>query len=297
MSLPYFPMYPTDFEAKTSHLTLIEDGAYNRLLRLCWMTPGCSLPDDEAWIMRRVRARTDDEIAAVRIVLAEFFQLENGRLHQAKLTRIWREAHDAHQRRVNAGSSGGKSKALKIKETMPSNATAKPKQPEPEPDIREDTNVSSWRKSSPLEGFDAFWEIWPSKINKDAARRAWKKMSLESRRLAYRAVRDGWFERWRQGSPDANPIHASSFLNGKRWEDQIQTEKNHGNGNRRTSSRPSPHSTLFAAARSLAGGNDGGSAEPLGEMRDVTPTGETGLADGQGGNASEPFLRIIDGRS
>jgi uncharacterized protein YdaU (DUF1376 family) len=31
MSLPYFPMYPTDFEAKTSHLTLAEDGAYNRL--------------------------------------------------------------------------------------------------------------------------------------------------------------------------------------------------------------------------------------------------------------------------
>jgi uncharacterized protein YdaU (DUF1376 family) len=53
MSLPYFPMYPSDFEAKTSHLTLLEDGAYNRLLRLCWMTPGCSIPADEAWIMRR----------------------------------------------------------------------------------------------------------------------------------------------------------------------------------------------------------------------------------------------------
>ncbi|MCP5097247.1 MAG: YdaU family protein, partial [Chloroflexi bacterium] len=36
MSLPYFPMYPTDFEADTSHLTLEEDGAYNRLLRLMW---------------------------------------------------------------------------------------------------------------------------------------------------------------------------------------------------------------------------------------------------------------------
>ena len=32
--LPYFPLYPTDFEADTSHLTLEEDGAYNRLLRL-----------------------------------------------------------------------------------------------------------------------------------------------------------------------------------------------------------------------------------------------------------------------
>jgi len=297
MSLPYFPMFPSDFEAKTAHLTLLEDGAYNRLLRLCWVTPGCSLPDDDAWIMRRMRARTDDEIEAVRTVLDEFFTVENGRLSNARLTQEFTKANESYEKRKNAGAKGGAAKARKTNKKTPSNATAMRKQPEPEPYIREDTNVSSWRKPSPLEGFDDFWEIWPSKINKDAARRAWKKLSLESRRLAYRAVRDGWFERWRQGSPDANPIHASSFLNGKRWEDQIQTESNHGNGNRRTSSRPSPHSTLFAAARSLAGEDDGGSAEPFGGMRDVTPPGETGLADGQGGNASEPFLRIIDGRS
>lgn len=80
MSLPYFNLYPTVFEADTSHLTLAEDGAYNRLLRLCWMTPGCSLPDDEAWIMRRMRARTEEEQEAVRVVLGEFFTASGGRL-------------------------------------------------------------------------------------------------------------------------------------------------------------------------------------------------------------------------
>lgn len=143
MSLPYFPMYPTDFEAKTSHLTLAEDGAYNRLLRICWMTPGCSIPDDDAWIMRRLRVDRAAFDEVVKVVLDEFFTRENGRLSNAKLTRIFASSHEAHEKRKNAGAKGGKAKALNSKEVAPSNAVAKPKQPEPEPEPKKrDTNVS-----------------------------------------------------------------------------------------------------------------------------------------------------------
>jgi uncharacterized protein YdaU (DUF1376 family) len=127
-------MFPSDFEAKTSHLTLIEDGAYNRLLRICWMTAGCSIPIDEAWIMRRVRAHTEAEQEAVRAVLAEYFVCDKGRYSNARLTRVFDEANDAHEKRKNAGAKGGKSKALKTKDFGPSNATAMLKQPEPEPE-------------------------------------------------------------------------------------------------------------------------------------------------------------------
>jgi uncharacterized protein YdaU (DUF1376 family) len=144
MSLPYFPMYPSDFEAKTSHLTLTEDGAYNRLLRLCWMTPGCDIPADEAWVMRRARAVTDDDKLAVLTILGEFFTVKNGRYSNAKLKLIFGEVNEAHQKRVSAGSKGGKAKSLKSNNSVSSNATAKPKQPEPEPEPykKEDTNVS-----------------------------------------------------------------------------------------------------------------------------------------------------------
>lgn len=134
MGLPYFPMYPTDFEGKTSHLTLVEDGAYNRLLRICWMTPGCDMPADEAWVMRRARARTDEEIDAVRAVLSEFFTVIDGRFSNAKLKRIFAETDEAHKKRVSAGSKGGKAKSLNSNKLKPSNAKAKPKQPEPEPE-------------------------------------------------------------------------------------------------------------------------------------------------------------------
>lgn len=143
MSLPYFPMFPTDFEAKTSHLSLAEDGAYNRLLRLCWMTPGCSMPADRAWVYRRMRAHTEADQAVIEAVIAEFFKEAGGRLSNARLAKEWLAANDAHQRRKKAGSKGGKAKAQKTKENGASNATAKPKQPEPEPEPEVIVELSS----------------------------------------------------------------------------------------------------------------------------------------------------------
>lgn len=134
MSLPYFPMFPADFEAKTSHLSLAEDGAYNRLLRICWMSPGCTIPNDEAWIFRRCRAHSEPEREAVRAVLAEFFTATAGRLSNARLLKEWNAANEAYSKRANAGSKGGKAKALKGNGKAPSNAKAMLKQPEPEPD-------------------------------------------------------------------------------------------------------------------------------------------------------------------
>ena len=134
MSLAYFPLFPDDFEADTAHLTLAEDGAYNRLLRLCWRTPGCSIPADRTWVYRRMRAASEADQAVVETVISEFFKEAAGRLSNARLSKEWLAANEAHQRRKSAGSKGGKSKALKTNETASSNATAKPKQPEPEPE-------------------------------------------------------------------------------------------------------------------------------------------------------------------
>lgn len=198
MSLPYFPMFPSDFEAKTSHLTLAEDGAYNRLLRICWMTPGCSIPADEAWIMRRVRAFTEADKEAVRAVLGEFFTVEHGRYSNAKLTRIWIEANDAHEKRKNAGSKGGKAKALKTKETGSSNAKAMPKQPEPEPKLREEAKASSSDGSSPHPANDQ--SIAVSRYNDAAEAAGWPKIQklspTRSRQLKARLAECGGPEGW-----------------------------------------------------------------------------------------------------
>lgn len=146
MSLPYFNLYPRDFEADTSHLSLEEDGAYNRLLRLCWMTPGASIPDDDAWIMRRMRVDQATFDRVVRVVLEEFFQRKAGRVSNARLSKEFAVSTAAHDRRVSAGKSGGTAKALKNKDNGSSNAKAMLKQPEPEADT---TSVVAARDASP----------------------------------------------------------------------------------------------------------------------------------------------------
>ena len=147
MSLPYFNMYPADFEADTSHLTLEEDGAYNRLLRLMWMTPGCSLPNDDSWIARRMRCDAETFARVVKPLISEFLAVENGRVFSPRLRREAMLSEQAHQRRVNAGSNGGrKPNQLKNNGSEPSIAKAMPKQPEPEPEpepvSNSDTDVS-----------------------------------------------------------------------------------------------------------------------------------------------------------
>lgn len=111
MALPYFPLYPTDFEADAAHLTLEEDGAYNRLLRLCWMTPGCSIPADDEWIIRRLRITRSEFDRVVSPVLREFFRRNRGRFYNKRLREEWRRADKTWRAKSNAGKKGGRPQA------------------------------------------------------------------------------------------------------------------------------------------------------------------------------------------
>lgn len=82
---PALPLFVDDYEAATTHLSLEEDGAYTRLLRLSWRTPGCSIPTDDEWIRRRMRV---DELTYQRVVLpvlCEFFEKRKRRWVQKRL--------------------------------------------------------------------------------------------------------------------------------------------------------------------------------------------------------------------
>jgi uncharacterized protein YdaU (DUF1376 family) len=216
MALPYFPMFPTDFEAKTSHLTLAEDGAYNRLLRLMWMTPGCTLPADDAWVMRRMRVDQVTFDAVVKVVIDEFFTVEKGRLSNAKLGRIFVETNTAHEKRVSAGSKGGKAKSLKSNNSNSSNAKAMPKQPEPEPEpIREDTKVSSTQEAARF--YERYLKAHPKPIPSDAGEVAFSALveAGESPAIIV-ASAAAYAEKVRSWSGDAKVQQSDNFLDADR---------------------------------------------------------------------------------
>lgn len=69
----------------------------------------------------------------------------------------------------------------------------------------------------PIE-FSYFWGLVPHKISKAKAEAAWKRLGQQSRKDAVQHI--GRFYEWfAKTYPKAAPLHPSTYLNGRRWED------------------------------------------------------------------------------
>lgn len=216
MSIPYIPLYVADYEADTAHLSIEEDGAYTRLLRLCWRTPGCSVPADREWIMRRMRVDHMTFTRVVEPIIAEFFRTEKGRVFSPRLVAEYNRITETSRKRSDAGKKGGRpAKQLKTNKTGESQAKAKQKHPEPypEPDIERPPIV-------PQGDFDEWWSAYPRKVGKGAARKAYAKakakadtQTILSNTHRFAALMDGKEERFIP--------HPSTWLNQERWDDEL----------------------------------------------------------------------------
>lgn len=127
-TLPYFCYFPKDMGYKIAHLTLAEDGAYHRLLRLCWTTTGCTIPNDINWIARKCLCRSQDDIDVLQSVLDEFFHIKKDRYYNKRLSEEYDKSNAKHKARVDAGKRGGHAKSLKSNNKSSSKAIAKTKQ-------------------------------------------------------------------------------------------------------------------------------------------------------------------------
>ena len=72
--------------------------------------------------------------------------------------------------------------------------------------------------------FDEFWSLYPRKIAKATARKAWAKLSAEQQLMAAKTI-DTHCQYWRAKETELEFIpHASSWLNQERWEDELVIE-------------------------------------------------------------------------
>lgn len=138
MKKPFFNFYVSDYEAKTAHLTIEEDGAYNRLLRLMWMSPDCMIPDDDEWIIRRMRVDVDTYKRVVIPIIDEFMQRKKGKVFSERLLSEFKKINDTFLKRSKAGKKGGRPQAAENKQKDEKagfySKKGGPKQPEPEPE-------------------------------------------------------------------------------------------------------------------------------------------------------------------
>lgn len=68
--------------------------------------------------------------------------------------------------------------------------------------------------------FAKFWDKVPHKVNKVAAQKAWKKLGKEDRRNATKFL-TAFYSHWGKMHPGASPLHVSTYLNNRRWEDDF----------------------------------------------------------------------------
>lgn len=76
--------------------------------------------------------------------------------------------------------------------------------------------------------FPKFWKFYPNKVGKAAAQKAWAKLkvtddlfALIADGLAKQVVSEGWLKDGGKFIP-----HPSTWLNGKRWEDEVKPSSN-----------------------------------------------------------------------
>lgn len=68
--------------------------------------------------------------------------------------------------------------------------------------------------------FSEFWSVWPNKVAKQAAEKSFRRLKPDAKAAAIDGVED-WFRLWRQANPKASAIHATTYLNNARWEDDF----------------------------------------------------------------------------
>ena len=77
-----------------------------------------------------------------------------------------------------------------------------------------------------LEEFEMFWQVYPRKVAKAEARKAWaqtEKVRPPTEQLLKAVYAARASKQWRKDDGEYIP-HASSFLRGERWDDQLEVD-------------------------------------------------------------------------
>lgn len=208
-----------DFQADTMALSMMEQGAYDRLLDYYYATeqPIPLNPERAAIICRAV---TLEERAAVSAVLDQFFTRETDGFHNKRADRELAAAQTARDN----GGKGGRPKKTQVKtETQTESKTGDVTQTltgtgHP-PTTNHQPKTKTLRVVADTE-FGRFWKSWPSterKVAKAKCEQVWRRLQLDAvvDQIIPHIEAMKETDTWKRGFEPA-PL---TYLNQRRWED------------------------------------------------------------------------------
>jgi uncharacterized protein YdaU (DUF1376 family) len=218
MSLPYMKMYWGDYLGDTTHLTAIEHGGYLLLIAHYWRTG--SIPTDEIKLARVTRM-TMKQWHKHGPTILEFFP--NGKHKRIDAERQIANTKSEKNRRSaeTRWNSNSDAKPLPLLETGDANALQMQSVGNAihshSQSIDNKAELNKHKRSHSLASFDRFWKAYPRKQNKGHAEKAWAKaIKLADPDQIISAVERSVWNEDKQFIP-----HPASWLNGKRWEDEL----------------------------------------------------------------------------
>jgi uncharacterized protein YdaU (DUF1376 family) len=209
----WYKFHLGDYITHTTHLSDAEDLAYRRLLDLYYMSEK-PIPTDTAVVARKIRLDLD----ITESVLEEFFEYTEEGYRNPRCDAEIAKYHRQVETNREIGKRGGRPpKTVMETESVTSS----------NPNKIQNKNKNINTPSSAMTEFDTFWKIYPKKVGKDAARKAFEKRNPDDKLLAamIRAVRSQMdSDAWKADGGKYIP-HPTTWLNQGRWQDGETEEK------------------------------------------------------------------------
>jgi uncharacterized protein YdaU (DUF1376 family) len=207
-------------------MTPAEEGAYIRLLCIAWNSNDCGLPDDDkelAVLSRLNEGWFNGSSTKIR----KCFKKRGGRLFNLRLLSERKKQAEWRRKSREGGLKSGKSRKNKDKDTNhPSQMV--PTKDEPKGNTSSTSSSSSIKKEYNGE-FDTLWKAYGYSRSKQGSIKAFTKAIKEGTlkipedmTMLLKAITD---YRKYLTTVDSDQAHLSSWINGKRWEDEYGGDK------------------------------------------------------------------------
>lgn len=202
------------YAKKTAHLSLTEHGAYQVLLDTYYST-GKPLPAAKDELYRIARAMSTAERRAVDRVADEFFPVNgDGSRHNHRAD----EELASYSTQAETNRRIAIEREAKRKEHEQSTNRATKRQPNSE--FRSKPPPNPHRLTA---AFVRFWEVYPKRVAKGRAERAFAKLNPDDellQRMLTAIEAQIASEKWRKESGRFIP-HPATWLNDRGWEDEL----------------------------------------------------------------------------
>jgi uncharacterized protein YdaU (DUF1376 family) len=212
-SLPYMQLYVSDYLADTAHLTAQQHGAYMLLLMNYWQR-GKAL-DNSNERLSHVARLSPEEWADAKPTLEEFFIVE-GNLWTH--TRVEDDLEKIREKSAKASFAGKRSVVARNLNERSTNAEQALNHKEEDKEEEEDKDIIK------KDVFDEFWKIYPLKVGKGAALKAFQKAIRTTD--PEMVIRGATRYKLDPNRVEGYTAHASTWLNAQRWLDEPLPQRN-----------------------------------------------------------------------